>query len=363
VYSRDRYKKTDKSKKNITTHRVIKAVDFLEKEGYIVNHIGKAHVEEELRQVSYITPTQAFIDQFCDDVEAVILAEEYYMLAFDTVEVRDDDKNPIILRNTSLVQSIRDTVAKLNRVNNKHKIADGNGENLNNFYCRIFNTDLEHGGRFYKSDVLHMKNKIEKARLDIKIDGEEVVEIDFANLHFRIAAALEGIDMYDFPRDVYSEMLDDRDNMANRLIVKLAVNILFNAKDDKGAQSAIQQEINKLRDPLKSQYSLGKAKYVIDMICAEYPQFEHLFCNNDSYGLRLQNIDSWIAHDVLSEFIKLDKPILPVHDSFIVKREDVTLLGYTMADCFRARLSVDCPVRLTENWKDDGVVYENKIVA
>ena len=42
VYSRDRYKKTDKSKKNITTHRVIKAVDFLEKEGYIVNHIGKA---------------------------------------------------------------------------------------------------------------------------------------------------------------------------------------------------------------------------------------------------------------------------------------------------------------------------------
>jgi hypothetical protein len=31
----------------MTPYRIIKAVDFLEKEGYIVNHKGKASVVEE----------------------------------------------------------------------------------------------------------------------------------------------------------------------------------------------------------------------------------------------------------------------------------------------------------------------------
>lgn len=53
----------------------------------------------------------------------------------------------------------------------------------------IENNWLEKEGYSTNTNVVGAKNKEDDARLDVKINGDEVVEVDFSNLHFRIASS------------------------------------------------------------------------------------------------------------------------------------------------------------------------------
>ncbi len=359
VYSRNNGDRSI-SKKGITTGRIKKAVDYLTEQGYTINCIGKAHALEEKRVVSYIIPTDLFIETFCSDVEAVRVAELAYQDSYAYIELRDEDKNPVIFRTTERTKKLEDVVRKLNTLNDICTIRNGKGEALNNFYCRVFNIDFSRGGRFYRSDVLRIKND-ESDRLDITINGNSVVEVDYGNLHFRIAAAREGIDLETVGSDVYSAMLEEEDmTPSNRKIVKLAVNIMFNSLNKKKAQGAIQSEINQRK---AEDYTLGKASQVMMLIEKAYPQFKDLFCMGDGFGSALQYHDSELAADVLSVMIEKNIPCLPVHDSFIIAREHCGLLSDTMGDCFRNRFGTDGLVPVGINWKDNGQVFEEKVLV
>lgn len=359
VYSRNTGDKAF-SRKGITTGRIIKAVDYLTEIGYTINCIGKAHARKEKREVSYILPTDLFIEKFCSDVEAVRIAELAYQDSYAYIELRDEDKNPVIFRTTERTKKLEDVVKKLNTLNDICTIRNVKGEVLNNFYCRVFNIDFSRGGRFYRSDVLRINNE-ESERLDITINGNPVVEIDYGNLHFRIAAAREGIDLDSVGSDVYSSMLDPEDMSAsNRKIIKLAVNIMFNSLNPEKARGAIQSEINKRKDEF---YTLGKASQVMSLINEAYPQFKDLFCNGDGFGSALQYHDSELAADVLSVMIERNIPCLPVHDSFIIAREHCGLLSDTMGDCFRNRFGTEGLVPVGISWKDNGVVFEEKVLV
>lgn len=359
VYSRNTSKST-LSKKKITVYRIMKAIEYLVEQGYVINVVGKAHAQKEKREVSYILPTDQFIEEFCSDLEAVRLAELAYAEAYAYLELRDEDKNPINFRPSHKTKALEDVVRHLNTMLEICTVRDGAGQVLSNFYCRIFNQDFAHGGRFYRADVLRMNNS-ESKRLDITINGNPVVEVDYRNLHFRIAAAQEGIDLDSVQEDVYSGVLEDQErNPYNRKIVKLAINVMFNSLDRKKALGAINQEINKLKN---TDYSLGPASAVESRIVKAYPQFKDLFCNGDGYGSVLQNLDSELASDVLRTMIQHNVPCLPVHDSFIVERKNENILVQTMADCFRKRFKVDNLIPLTVEYKEDGEVVETAILV
>lgn len=360
VYSR-MTGKTTLSRKGMTARRIIKAVDYLSNHGYVINFIGKAHKIEEKREVSYILPTDKFIEEFCTDVEAVRVSELAYQDSYAYIELRDEDKNPVIFRTTERTKKLEEVVRKLNTLIDICTIRDGSGAVLSNFYCRVFNTDFSHGGRFYRADVLRIENKNSKGRLDITINGNPIVEVDFGNLHFRIAAAREGIDLSKVPSDVYSGILEEDERSAsNRKIVKLAVNIMFNSLTKDKARGAIEQEIRKYKD---EEYTLGKASSVMALVECAYPEFKDLFCMGDGYGSVLQYFDSELAADVLSVMIEKNIPCLPVHDSFIVEREHCGLLADTMGDCFRKRFGVDSLVPVGITWKDNGEFSEEKVLV
>ena len=63
VYSRKTSGRSN-SKKGITARKIIKCVDFLCSIGYVTNHIGKSHADREKRQISYICPTEKFIEDW-----------------------------------------------------------------------------------------------------------------------------------------------------------------------------------------------------------------------------------------------------------------------------------------------------------
>lgn len=350
------------SKKGVNAKKVMKCVDFLEKEGFVTNFKGTAHAYKEKRKISFMTPTDKFIQMFkCE--EFMVKCEQAYQEGFQVVELRDTNKLPTNFRSNQTVKEMEDLVRKLNKINEQAVICDEHGQVLTNFYCRIFNENFNYGGRFYKADILQLKNKKTKSRLGVTIDGSPVIEVDFSNLHFRIAAAKEGLPFDDIPLDIYSGIIDDENNYVDREIVKLAVNIMFNSKSEETAQQAIQQEINKLTKDEKLIYNLGKARSVMNLIFENYPEFCDLFCENDSYGRILQNDDSNLASDILSVFIKKGIPCLPVHDSFLTAREHENLLIQTMADCFRARFGVDNLVPLSVSSKEDGVVHKHRLMA
>lgn len=361
VYSRNTYKKA-MNKKGLSVYKVIKAIDYLEASEYVVNVVGVAHEDTEKRSVSYLIPTQKFLKEWSVEkyIQEAMIA---YQEAIAVIELRDENKNAIPYRSNQDIKKMESVVRKLNEVNEKSKIVDGNGETLTNYYCRIFNESFSYGGRFYKADVLSVKNKGTDARLDIKIDGEPVCEIDFSNLHFRIASALEEIEVENLPLDVYSGILEDETNTVDRRIVKLAVNIMFNCFTEDSAEKAIRREINTLSEEDKRLYSLGSAKAVMLLIFDAYPQFASLFCSKDSYGRLLQNADSHLANDILEVMISKNITCLPVHDSFIVQLRHADLLSKTMGDCFRRRFNVDWMVPVGLSWKENGKTIEDKIIV
>ena len=363
VYSRRR-SGVKSNKKSITVGRVIKAVNFLEDAGYILHTKGTPHPDKEKRKISFVQPTGKFLLLF--ELENVMKdCENAYAECYPVIELRNAEKEPITYRNNEEIEAMEALVRKLNEINEKAVVCDADGNNLTNMYCRIFNESFAYGGRFYKADVLRLKHKKTQDRYSITINGEPVTEVDYSNLHFRIAAAKEKLDLDDgdIPLDVYGGILDNSDNHVDREMVKLAVNIMFNAFSEEKAAQAIRGEINLLSKEDKLLYSLGRAESLMDLIYQNYPDFVELFCNGDSYGRRLQNDDSNLAADILSVFVDKEIPILPVHDSFVVAERHEELLIQTMGDCFRNRFGIDTLVPVTVSFKQDGTVYKNHILA
>lgn len=364
VYSRNKYEKS-RSKKKITVFKVMKVVDWLQKEGYITNYIAPPIQNKDDRQVSYIIPTLKFVEEFCDVAEVQRMAELAYQEAYAYIELRNEDKEPVLFRNTKQTQRLEGVVKKINILNDICTVRDKEGNVLNNFYCRVFNNDFGHGGRFYRADVLrvpHSEGRL--GRYDITINGNPVVEIDYGNLHFRIAATREGIDLSKVASDVYMGVLEPEEKTeSNRAIVKLAVNIMFNSLDDRKAKQAIQSEINlKFKD--KQDLTLRTGTEVFNRVKVAYPQFDSLFCNGDGYGSVLQNYDSELAACVLDVMADKNIPCLPVHDSFIIERQHQRILEETMGDCFRKLFQVDVPVPVGVGYRDEiGQVQEYKIIV
>lgn len=360
VYSRNTGKRAVGTKRHITTRQIISCVDYLVAEGYVENIIGKASSHTDYRVPSMLVPTEKFMQKFMTDEEI----ELHYLQACKNIILRNKEKEEQEYEDTEEVQEMSATVLALNELINRHIILDKYGSPLSNVYSRIFNESFDYGGRFYRADILILHSKEGQERLDVTIDGKPVVEVDFQNLHFRIAALMEGVDLSNVPSDMYACILDDTSNRVDRGIVKVAINILFNCKSWETAKQAIQGEINSLSIENKAKYTLGNAKSVIALVETNYPAFMYLFCNEDSFGRVLQNRDSHLANDILKVFIQKEIPILCVHDSFVVAREHVNLLCKTMGEKFKERFDTNVPVPLCVSWRaDSGSVVEDKIVV
>ena len=364
VYSRNTAEKC-KNKKKISVYKVKKVVDWLEQQEYIVNFIAPPNRDKDERKVSYIVPTLKFVEEFCDSTEVQRMAELAYQEAYAYIELRNEDKEPVPFRNTKQTQRLEEVVKKINLLNDICTVRDKFGNVLNNFYCRVFNNDFGHGGRFYRADVLRLPHSEGRlGRYDITINGNPVVEIDYGNLHFRIAAVRERINLDNVSSDVYMGILEPHEKTdSNRAIVKLGVNIMFNSIDDDAAIGAIQMEMN-FKYKGDETLTLKTGTEVFNRIKIAYPQFESLFCNGDGYGSVLQNYDSELAACVLDVMASKSIPCLPIHDSFIVERQYQRILESAMGECFRKLFQVDVSVPVGVGYRDEtGNVQEYKIIV
>jgi hypothetical protein len=193
----------------------------------------------------------------------------------------------------------------------------------NLFTRRIFSRgQFNKHGRWYGGFWQQLPKKGQDLRKDIYIDDEPTDEIDFSGLHPKLLALKKGHkiegDRYDLGYQVCSTIPITK----QRDIVKRLVLIAINAKSRQKAFGAY----NSSNEPVKAR-DLAK---LLDAFIDKHPYLEDAICTDK--GIDLMYIDSQITAAVIRRFVELDKPILPVHDSYIVKVSDIKLLKQIMRE-------------------------------
>lgn len=203
------------------------------------------------------------------------------------------------------------------------------------FVRRIFSRgDWNYNGRFYGGFWQQVGSEYRK---DIYINDSPTVEVDYKGLHAAILSAKKDVvyngDRYDLGYVVCPRL----DKQQQRKAVKLLVLAAINAKDRNSAFGAFRQaQSTGSTEKTLTNDELG---LLLDIFLQQHPYLEDGICSDQ--GIRLMNVDSHITNYIIKEFVKRQKPILSVHDSYIVDTRDVELLRDCMKEASLHVVGVD----------------------
>ena len=199
---------------------------------------------------------------------------------------------------------------------------------------RIFSQNsLTKGGRFYGGWWQSIPSIY---RHHITIDGYKTSEVDYSSVSVRIVYAQAGINI-DPDRDLYDIGLDDwkGSHDTRRKIIKKYMNALMNHyKGD-----------YKLKAPQRKVLGLTNKELRSLVLKHHAPIADQLTSN---IGADLQFLDSKIAELVINTLREDNIVVLPIHDSFIVRRGYRAWLETVMNAVTKEILGASVPVR------DDG---------
>lgn len=203
------------------------------------------------------------------------------------------------------------------------------------FIYRSFNLPInrkrpifEYGGRFYGGWWIGVPKEY---RRYILIDDSPTIELDYSAYHISMLYSRSGKtipngnDIYKLDGFPFDDGYRDE--------IKSLTNAMINSTS---------KRINPKEYPLLRKYA-GNLKIVKNAILAKHAPIEDKFYSG--IGSILQFTDSEIAESVMLEAIKLDIPILPIHDSFIVKQENEAQLEQIMTKAARDKLGIDIRVK------------------
>lgn len=352
-YSRQKNKKAKSryNERGVSNYEIIRAIDELSDMGYLINHIAnRQYGRAEDKMSSWIEPTPKFISDFITGTETLEKADRAFIAAWMPIIMRDENKEPVDYRADEFVIGIERIIHRMNEVNGRYTYKDHEGNEFTNLYTRIFNnSSWEQGGRNYKAAVLNIENKQSKNRLRILIDNEPVVEVDYTALHLFIVAEELGI-AHKMGEDPYNKIPD-----IDRGVVKLAINTMFNCTSRLQAVRSINSDLNDLG------YKAQTGSEIVATILNTFPEFKNHFCSSQCTGLRLQNLDSWMTQYVVNAMSTLGKPVLPVHDSNIVRMQDKDLLIELMCNAYKETLKVNSIVHMKESYLVNNSVVKNDV--
>ena len=203
------------------------------------------------------------------------------------------------------------------------------------FVRRIFSRgDWNCNGRFYGGFWQQVGSEYRK---HIFINDNPTVEVDYKGLHVAILSAEKGVvysgDRYDLGSTVCARL----DKQQQRSAVKLLVLAAINAKDRKSAFAAFRQA--QPTGSVEKTLDNEELEFLLDTFLQQHPYLKDGICSDQ--GIRLMNIDSHITNLIITEFVRRQKPILSVHDSYIVGTKDVEHLRDCMKEASIHVVGVD----------------------
>ena len=127
------------------------------------------------------------------------------------------------------------------------------------------------------------------------------------------------------------------DKQQQRTAVKLLVLAAINAKDRSSAFGAFRY--NQPDGSIEKTLTNDELRLLLDTFLQRHPYLEDGICSDR--GIRLMNVDSHITNYIIKEFVRLQKPILSVHDSYIVDTRHVEILRDCMKEASLHVVGVD----------------------
>lgn len=337
--------------KGLTSRYLLEAIDTLETCGLLINNKAKPCIKKENRMPSWIQPTDEFLNKFGDKEAEIETVEESYINDDEYIILRDEYGRLMRYRDNRETRRMRDQLNLYNRVLKDFTFTDKDGGIITNHYVRIFKNTFEMGGRFYRGGILSIKNKGTHDRLKIKINNEMVTEIDYSNLHLMLLSYRHRLP-YDPEEDLYMECLPESiQTSENRAIMKVCINILMNTLNKRSAISAMNNLIKDQKEPVPTQINTGSK--IMKLIEKRIPKHVKVIFDNPYLGMHLQFMDSNIAYEVISWFLSREKPILVIHDSFIVRRSDQYELLDIMVEAVKiVTENPNCKISMDVEWFD-----------
>ncbi len=180
-------------------------------------------------------------------------------------------------------------------------------------------------------------------RSQIHIDDQPTVEIDFKGLHVNLLSLEEGVvidgDPYQLPGPVFSGIPPD----LQREVVKTLVLKAINAATKMSAFSSFRQDwpTGHVAKKLTNEQLSG----LLDLFLEKHPHLSGKLCND--HGIRLMFVDSCITDQVLSVATRFDTPVLGIHDSFIVARDNASTVSLIIDVAARENIGSALKVEVT----------------
>jgi len=223
----------------------------------------------------------------------------------------------------------------------KMSLADFELDSLNfkinhEYHHRVFNqSSFKLGGRFFGGIHLELPKEL---RACIKINQEPTVEPDFSAMHIRMLYNLEGIDYRDDPYLAIAE------NEEQRKIFKSILLVIINAPTEIKGIRAVRKKVRKELFKQGIYFDITDKSIIstIDKFKDQHKPIAGYL--NTGIGLKLQNLDSRVAENVLKTMTKEMIPCLPVHDSFIVPAKNEEFLKEVMIESYRKVMKGFTPV-------------------
>lgn len=359
LYSRN------KSSKDYVT--IIQIIDYLEHNQLIINVIGRAN--EYQGNASWMYPTDKLKSEFERAKVKVELAKDASMVIVRDKGGNEKQLSRIKTRQPLQLREASNPVQEYNQAWLNHDVTLY-GNHLIPFCRRIYNEDLNHGGRFYGASHLVLPKA---ERQFICIDGAPTIEPDFKSIHYCLLYALEGTQLNPLIDDPY--LIDG----FSRKTIKLASLVLLNSEDlsrfkanvtksgkpeNKATMQRYSEEMTRFimrsgqclpcTQPVKPKLSQGfiagmpdhiNGGDLLNAIKTKHSLIAHKF-GSDRIGVKLQNLDSRIVARSISILCAQSIVCLPVHDSLRCKNTDVHLVVEAMERAYKAEMNFNGCVTL-----------------
>lgn len=360
--------------------------DRIRKEGKVSRIWATEKMREELKESSFLSATLASdTENYFDRQNINLASNEFSKIVYDTpILLKDKRKNyidyettdeiekakifleryndfisrfniylPLIVVNASndpecndtATIDIRDTNDTASPLLGKTHLQYHYNKKLDCRLYRVFNNGMfDEGGRFYGADYQQLS---EKKRIEILINGNEVVEIDYSGLHGRM------VYQYSAKIDYQEDPYDVKGNEELRDAFKKMFQMIINAKGRVRAIEAFKKSLKEEDDGEEIKRIMDKhhatPEWLFQKMTEKHKEIEMYF--GTGIGIKLQFIDSQIAESILKHFTFKRIPCLCIHDSFIVEKKYQNELIEVMKQEYKNKIGFDCQLKINERVK------------
>jgi hypothetical protein len=323
----------NKSYFNIGYQGWANTVRIFEKLGYLTIFPG-GYFEKQKK--GYLTKLK-ITDKFKELINKFKLTYQDILKQTPSISLKDSEYNEIKVRNSKTINPIR---KRIDRYNNLILSSDielpidkiefrkrkSTGFANRTYTKHYLDRSYKSGGKYYGPCWQNLSKELRK---EIKINGQETVELDFNAMHLHLLYCKVNKKLSDYipeGKDAYE--LPNR----NRKIVKTSFTCCINNNCNKdNVNQVVGPEVAKKYPEIFVKNT--SYRDILDELGSYHPEVKQFFYAQ--IGNEISNMESKVSDYIIGKLTRKNILVLNIHDSFIVSIPYKDILLNTMIDAFK----------------------------